>query len=693
MPRPLQRQAWWPAATALLLLIEASLVLHKLDAQSIWPDEAYSWDLAIKPVGTIVSQVLTDHVPGYFLLLHFWIKAAGATPFALRYLSSLTALLAVALLLSLVRSVADRPMALLAGIIAAVNPFLLYYGQETRMYGLLLALGALTLRLVVELCKPRKPAWWLWGAYGGTVAAALYVHYYAVLLLPVLALAPLLLTPHWRKVWWQHWAALATACGIFVPWGLTHLGVVSTFAPVTTQSATLQALLSDYFLNVNVGQIPFEEARLLDQQPLPWLLVGLTLALALWGAVHRGTDEVEARSLLQRRRVPEFDATAGDSSFDAQNDKRAFHSSKTARRSMSGQDDPHGGSREQRAAGLSAAISQHHWPLAHARWRRHQLFTLAFVLPLAAAMVLTLGHRDFSPRHGIVALAGYVPLVALGLLGLPAALRGAASLALIGGFLWCDHLYFTSPAFQRGDFRGMVAYVEQQAVPGDEVILLSDGPLRPLWDYYDDSYVPARLPSPLPATDAGVDASLQAVMAGADRLHLFLWQDFADDPNHAVKRELDRIAHPLAGHGSGETAVYSYATAEPLANEPPPGLSPVGATFSGQLELLGYRQWSADDDQMLRLQLTWRRLAPIGRDFNVFVHEVDSAGQNVAIADHRPAFDTLDLTRWTTTPYLIDEYDLPGDWRHAARLEIGLYDRASGERLSPDSLPLPIQPG
>ena len=265
-------------------------------------------------------------------------------------MSTGTALLATLLLMSLVRSVAGWRPALLAGLVAVVNPFLLYYGQETRMYALLLALSALAMRMSVELCR-RKRRWWLWAGYSGAVAGALYVHYYALLLLPVLVIAPLVLTARWRTVWWQHVAAIGVACALFIPWALTHADVVNSFTPVTAGNVTLQALLTDYLLNVNVGQIPFEQARLLDHELWPWLLVGLTMGLAVCGAL-RGRTEI----------------------------------------------------------------------------RRRQLFTVAFVLPLAAAIILTLGRRDFSPRHGIAAMAGYLPLVALGLLGLPAVLRGLASL-------------------------------------------------------------------------------------------------------------------------------------------------------------------------------------------------------------------------------------------------------------------------
>jgi len=52
----------------------------------------------------------------------------------------------------------------------------------------------------------------------------------------------------------------------------------------------------------------------------------------------------------------------------------------------------------------------------------------------------------------------------------------------------------------------------------------------------------------------------------------------------------------------------------------------------------------------------------------------------------------LNLSQWQGNPYLQDEYDLPGDWTRADHLEIGLYDPASGERLSPAALPLPLAP-
>jgi mannosyltransferase len=597
---------------AVILAIAFGLGIHDLDGQSLWPDEAYSWDLASQPIGTIISQVLDDHVPGYFVLLHGWMSLAGDSAFALRFLSGLFAVLAVALLMALARPLLGHRAALLTGFLAALNPFLLYYGQETRMYALLLVLAALALRLLVDACRSELPTSWRWPAYACTVAAALYVHYYAILLAPVLAVAPVLLTPR-RSVWLRNAAWLAVAGGLFVPWAVWRRGVFGHFSPVTAGSVTVPRILTDLVLALHTGEMPFETRRVLAEQRGAWALAAAAVLLACWGAIRGG--------------------------------------------------------------------------------RRAQLFTLATLLPVAAVVALTLGRRDFSPRHALVVLAGWLPLLSAGIVNVPRLLGAGLALVLLGGFGWSDRQYFANPEFQRQDFRGAVRLLQERAAQGDAVILQSEIPLRPMIRYYAPKLTPRSLPRPLPSSDAELDAVLRSSLGGADRAELVLWQDFADDPEHRVKAWLDREQHPIFGWGKGEVAVYGYFLRDPYADAPPEGLTASGARFSDQIELVGYRQWRGMDDRSMRLQLVWRRLRTPTRDYRVFVHLVDEKGGNVAIADHRPAFDTLNLSQWQGKPILIDEYDLIGDWRRGAQLEIGLYDPASRERLQPASLPLPLTPG
>ena len=578
---------------------------HDLEVQSLWPDEAYSWEIASKPLTAIGQDVLSDqiHVPGYYFLLHYWQEPAGSSPYSMRFFSVLAGVAAVAALTSLVRSIAGARAAVLAGLLAAVHPFLLYYLQETRMYSLLLAVVLIELRLLVRCI--RRPASWRWFGYGGMAAASLYTHYTAVVLLPVAALTPALLKGRDWRLLRTNAGVLLTACALFVPWALFGIRQFNTFAPLTGGHVNPGRFLSDYALAANLGEVSFETRQQLAASVAPWLFVAAVTALVMLGVVRK----------------------------------------------------------------------------------RAGFWLVLFLVPTALVIGIAINGRDFSPRYAIASLAGYVPLVALGLLALPKlALRVVCGAVVIGGFLWCDRLYFTDPEFQRQDFRGAVAYAMDHAVPSDAIILLSDVPLRRIWHYYGPSEPEPRSVRP-PTDDA-----LRSAIGDSDRAELVLWQDFDDDPQHRVKAWLDREQHSIFGWGSGEVAVYGYFTRDPYADEPPPGLTPVGATFSNQIQLVGYREWSGVQHRGLRLQLVWRRLQPLGRDYRVFVHLVDAQGANLAIADHRPAFDTLNLSQWQGKLMVIDEYDLSGDWRPGERLEIGLYDPPSGERLSPASLPLPLDP-
>jgi mannosyltransferase len=577
----------------------------------LWPDETYSWSVASSSLDAIGQSVLTDqiHVPGYYFLLHYWIRAAGESVFSLRYLSVVAGVLAVAAFLGLVRRLAGPRIALLTGLLAAVHPFLLYYLQEARMYSLLLAVVLLELTLLLRYLD--KPSTIRWVAYTAALVASLYVHYTAVVVLPVAALIPALVG---RRRWSGHLtnlAALAVAGLVFAPWALAGIGQFNRFAPVTAGTAVPARWLTDYALAINTGEMSFEVRQQLAAGPLCWLFVALLMLLAGVGAV-RG-----------------------------------------------------------QARGVWLSL---------------------FLVPLVLTLAIALNGRDFSPRYAITSLLGYIPLLALGIVALPSsALRVMSGGLALAGFLYFDRLYFHDPDFQRQDFRGGVAQVLDSAVPGDALILLNAAPLRPIWRYYAPSTLSPRvLAAPLPADPAAFDSAMRSAIGDADRAELFLWNDFGEDPEHRVRAWLEANAHRVSGWGRGEVAVYGYFTGDPFPTQPPQAGVPLYARFSDRIELLGYRQWSGVNHDGLRLQLVWQRLQPLFRDYRVYVHLVDATGANLAVADHRPAFDTLDLSQWQGSPFLVDEYDLPGDWTRGVRLELGLYDPPSGERLVPAAISLPL---
>ncbi len=123
----------------------------------------------------------------------------------------------------------------------------------------------------------------------------------------------------------------------------------------------------------------------------------------------------------------------------------------------------------------------------------------------------------------------------------------------------------------------------------------------------------------------------------------------------------------------------------------PPAVAPVtppkatGATLGGRFHLQGYDAPATPQaGETMDITLYWEALAPDGRDYTVFVHLVDAAGQLVAQSDGPPRGGTYPTSIWNTGEQIIDTraVALPAELT-AGRytLLVGLYDPANGARL------------
>ena len=124
------------------------------------------------------------------------------------------------------------------------------------------------------------------------------------------------------------------------------------------------------------------------------------------------------------------------------------------------------------------------------------------------------------------------------------------------------------------------------------------------------------------------------------------------------------------------------------------------AEFGGEIELVGYEMQPGllrsqitplDGSDARRLQpgdglqlnLYWRTLAPMAKDYVLFVHVVDNQGQKVAQRDAALRGDDYPTSHWQPGEVVVDRADvqLPALPAGDYRLEIGLYDAADGQRL------------
>ncbi len=181
---------WVPAG--LVILLSLILRLYSLDAPSIWGDEACMVNLTRQSPVQILDALMSADRPDvdvapplYFLSLHAWQIALGASVSDFRAFSVIWGVLAVIGTMILARRISDSHTAILAGLIMACNPFQIWYSQEIRMYSMASALSAFVLCGFVDYLRDRKQrdAW----ISSVSLSALLMTQYYGFLLLSSLA--------------------------------------------------------------------------------------------------------------------------------------------------------------------------------------------------------------------------------------------------------------------------------------------------------------------------------------------------------------------------------------------------------------------------------------------------------------------------------------------------------------------------
>lgn len=274
--------------SAVLLLAAFSLRLWRLDAQSIWFDEGWSWHLATLPLSDMIAVTAGDRNPiVYYTLLHAWIVLGSDAEFSMRLFSALTDLLAAAAVIQLGRRIAGVGAGLLAGTLYLFMPSAVWYAQEARMYSALSG-----------LCAWSSLALWHWLDHGRTRTLALsallfglavHMHYYAIFLLPAHAVLALLggrnLNPHAivrRMLSWGSAAAIVVAT--LIPWLLYARGGFAYDDGFAFPLNTVDGRLLEWLRWFAAGGLPveLESSRVLALGLALGASMGMLLAARGW---------------------------------------------------------------------------------------------------------------------------------------------------------------------------------------------------------------------------------------------------------------------------------------------------------------------------------------------------------------------------------------------------------------------------
>lgn len=167
------------------LIVVAGLIrFFALGHQSLDGDEAVTAVKVLQPsLGhtLLVVANFERSPPLYYILIWLWTKAFGTDVAALRSLSALLGTLTVPAAYLAARELASRRAGLIAGILTAVNPFLVWYSQEARSYALMALFAAWAFYFFAR--AHRSPSGRNLALWAGFSALALCSHYFAVFLI------------------------------------------------------------------------------------------------------------------------------------------------------------------------------------------------------------------------------------------------------------------------------------------------------------------------------------------------------------------------------------------------------------------------------------------------------------------------------------------------------------------------------
>jgi len=260
-----RRAAWRPSTRAsslatgavlLTLLLAVSLFLRtrQLDGP-FWIDEGLSVGIGSYPLTEIPGVLVQDGSPPlYYMALHVWMDVFGSGVEATHAFSLLFALLSIPAALWAAWSLFGRRAGWAAAALAAFNPFLTIYAQETRMYSLMAFLSILATAAFLHAFEFRRRRYV--AVFAVLLAVMLYTHNWTLFYAAGCLLALVLIvraSPDRRGVIRDAALAFGAAVIAFLPWVPTLLEQARHTGAPWSQTPGLDALFGG-FLVVLSGQ-------------------------------------------------------------------------------------------------------------------------------------------------------------------------------------------------------------------------------------------------------------------------------------------------------------------------------------------------------------------------------------------------------------------------------------------------------
>ncbi|MCB0986861.1 MAG: glycosyltransferase family 39 protein [Acidimicrobiales bacterium] len=299
-PAPRSRQL---VDVVVLAVVAIGVVLRFVVSSSLWMDEALSVNIARLPLGEIPGALRKDgHPPGYYILLHGWMRLFGEGDTAVRALSGLFAVALIPLVFVAARRVAGRRAAVCSVVLLAWSPFAVRFATEARMYAMVstLAMGG----WILAESAWRRPRTAVLGGLALCTAGLLWTHYWAMWLVAVAGAFVTAALIRARRDGARGTmnsaakvlAALGLGCVMFLPWVGSLIYQAAHTGTPWARPARPAEMLS--FLASDLGG-----GRAAEGEVAGWGIIALALVGAWLVAPRSGAVSIDVRTPRDRRLV------------------------------------------------------------------------------------------------------------------------------------------------------------------------------------------------------------------------------------------------------------------------------------------------------------------------------------------------------------------------------------------------------
>jgi uncharacterized membrane protein len=621
-----------------VLLLAFGLRVHNLEVQSFWNDEGNSARLSERSIPLIIEGTASDiHPPFYYLLLNQWRKLVGDSEFGLRSLSLFAGLLTVPLTFVLGKKQEHRVsrrrhedlqrkswlLGLIAAALLAINPAMVYYSQEARMYALLGFWAVLTTVLLLrwllvvtgqdsvmsqsDRFADGKGSFIWGGAYVLCAAAGLYTHYFfpAILvahnifiLFKLIQTFPKPITINNLPLTIKHWPLLMLATLLlYAPWLPIFLDQFGS-SPISRPG--IRNFVAAVFHWLTFGAT-------IEMTTVYLWLVAILLVLGL--IYGRSRLILSILSVVIPLGMMYVTGTTGAEYFKF----------------------------------LVVAVP--FW-----------LIWLTAGLGTSATAVTKTNQR------GLQLLAGVILLV------------------LPWGMAQSLQNMYSNPAYARADYRAMANRIVAEDHPNAGVILDAANQWEAFTYYYPDEGNVYPLPEGRSRPDpVQIDATLGEITARHDRIYAIFWGEAQRDPERLIERWLDAHAFKATDSWYGDVRFVTYAVPSAPATEM---ATAVNLPFGESITLNGYTlgETTLQPGDIVEVTLFWQTAVPLQIRYKVFLHLLDANGNLVGQRDSEPGGSLALTTTWQPGEVVLDNHGLliPSDLPPGVyQLQLGLYDLAN----------------